>query len=90
LIDGGEMAVRVRFAPQVAHLVGERSWHASQQLTVASDGSVELSLLASGETELLAWLYSYVPHVEVLEPASLRDAFRLGLQQALKIAETDF
>lgn len=83
LIDGGDMAVRVRFAPEVAHLVRERTWHDSQKLKIASDGSVELSLLASGETELLAWLYSYLPHVEVLEPASLRESFRKGLQLAL-------
>lgn len=84
LIDEGAFDIRVRFSSQVAHLVRERTWHPSQRLQLAADGSVEMQLRASGETELLSWLYSYLPHVEVLEPASLRQRFAEGLQVALQ------
>ncbi|PNU20886.1 transcriptional regulator [Geothermobacter hydrogeniphilus] len=85
LIDEGEeFTARVRFSGEIAHLVRERTWHPSQQLRELADGSIELSLTVSGETELLAWLYSYLPHVEVLEPAPLRDRFADGLRCALQ------
>jgi len=87
LIDGEPLAVRVRFAPQVAHLVRERTWNPDQQLAEAADGSLHLSFTAAGEKEILAWLYSYLPHVEVLEPASLRAAFRQGLLEGLRIED---
>jgi len=45
---------------------------------------VLLSFEAAGEQEILSWLYSYLPHVEVLAPASLRKTFVAGLRQALK------
>lgn len=85
LIDEEPAAVRVRFAAAVAHLIRERSWHPTQVLEEAPDGSLVLSFTAGGEKELLAWLYSYLPHVEVLEPASLRHAFRRGLEEGLRI-----
>jgi len=83
LIDDEPVAVKVRFAAAVAHLIRERSWHPTQKLEEAADGSLTLSFTAGGEKELLAWLYSYLPHVEVLAPESLRRQFRQGLEQAL-------
>ena len=47
----------------------------SQRRAINTDGSVTLSLEAGGKTEILAWLYGFVPHVEVLEPLALREAF---------------
>jgi predicted DNA-binding transcriptional regulator YafY len=84
LVNEAPVAIRVRFAAQVAHLVAERIWHPSQRREVHADGSVTLSLEAGGRTEILAWLYGFVPHVEVLEPVALREAFVDGLQTALK------
>jgi proteasome accessory factor B len=77
------MTIRVRFAAEVAHLIGERIWHPSQHSEVHADGTVILSLQAGGRTEILAWLYGFVPHVEVLEPRELRRAFVDGLRAAL-------
>jgi predicted DNA-binding transcriptional regulator YafY len=56
-------------------------------LEEAADGSLVLSFTAGGEKELLAWLYSYLPHVEVLEPTSLRSAFLQGLEEGLRNQE---
>lgn len=84
LVNEPPLAIRVRFAPEVAYLAGERIWHPSQQREINTDGSVTLSLAAGGKTEILAWLYGFVPHVEILEPAELREAFVAGLRQGLE------
>jgi proteasome accessory factor B len=83
LINEAPMAIRVRFAAEIAYLAGERVWHPSQRRELHADGSVTLSLEAGGRTEILAWLYGFVPHVEVLAPAELRAAFVAGLQAGL-------
>jgi len=84
LVSEPPMTIRVRFAAEVAHLIGERIWHPSQHREVHADGTVTLSLQAGGRTEILAWLYGFVPHVEVLEPEALRHAFVAGLRAALQ------
>lgn len=83
LVAEDPQAIRVRFAAEVAHLVRERVWHGSQRLEEQEGGSLILSLHAGGEKEILAWLYSFVPHVQVLEPSALRETFVQGLRQAL-------
>jgi len=84
LVSEPPMTIQVRFAAEVAHLIGEQIWHPSQHREVHADGTVTLSLQAGGRTEILAWLYGFVPHVEVLEPEELRCAFVDGLRAALK------
>jgi predicted DNA-binding transcriptional regulator YafY len=83
LIDEEPMAIRVRFLPTVAHLIRERNWHPTQLLEDQEDGSLILSFQAGGGKEILSWLYSYLPHVDVLAPENLRQTFRQGLQEAL-------
>ncbi len=83
LVDEEPMSVRVRFLPEVAHLIRERIWHPSQHLEAQDDGSVLLSFEAGGEKEILAWLYSFLPHLEVIAPEKLRSAFYGGLRKAL-------
>ncbi len=85
LIDEEPMQVSVRFGSEVAHLVRERTWHPSQKLVVDVDGSVRLSFEAGGSREILAWLYGFLPHVEVLAPETLRTSFLNGLREALDI-----
>ncbi len=83
LIEGETFQLKVRFGSAVAHLVRERNWHPSQSIEEQADGSLILSLQASGEKEILAWLYSYLPHVQVLEPAQLKQQFVAGLRETL-------
>ena len=73
----------LHFDIQIAHLVRERVWHPDQQIDEQQNGSLILRFCASGDKEILAWLYSFVPHVRVLEPESLRRQFVVGLQSAL-------
>jgi predicted DNA-binding transcriptional regulator YafY len=86
LVDESPHQIKVRFGSEVAHLIRERLWHPSQQLKEEEGGSVILSFTASGDKEILSWLYSYLPSVEILAPADLKEQFRQGLQQALGTA----
>ncbi len=74
------MRVRVRFDATVAHAVTGRRWHPTQRVTVNGDGSVELAFEAGGRMEILAWVLSYGPLAEVLEPAGLRDEARQAVR----------
>lgn len=84
LIDEGELTVKVQFDADIGHLIRERIWHPTQTLSNNDDGSVLLTFSASGEKEILAWLYSYLPHVRLLEPEDLRVKFYDGLARALQ------
>ena len=89
LIDEGEFAVRVRFSSEVSHLIRERIWHPSQKIIEEEDGSVTLAFAASGEKEILSWLFSYLPHVQLLEPEELKARFYAGLEKGLRIRDEE-
>ncbi len=90
LIDEGpERQLDLLFDAPIAHLIRERIWHPRQQLDEYPDGSVRLRFSAVGDTEILSWICSLIPHVQVLGPKSLRQKFLQNLQQTLKIAGTD-
>jgi proteasome accessory factor B len=78
------MEIRVRFGSQIAHLIRERTWHPDQILEEEEGGSLLLCFSAGGEKEILSWLYSYLPHVEVLAPDALRSAFLEGLRGGIR------
>lgn len=82
--DGPTRNVELLFSAQVAHLISERIWHPQQQLVPQDDGSVMLRFRAAGDTEILSWIYSFIPHVKVLAPDDLRQKFVAGLQKSLK------
>jgi predicted DNA-binding transcriptional regulator YafY len=83
LIDEQQQTIKVRFGPEIGHLIRERVWHPSQKVVEENDGSLTLTLVASGEKEILSWLYSYLPDVEVLEPVDMRARFYAALEQGL-------
>ena len=83
LIDEKQQMIKVRFGEEIGHLIRERVWHPSQKLVEEEGGVLTLTFEASGEKEILAWLYSYLPYVEVLEPESLREMFYQGLRDGL-------
>lgn len=86
LIDEGpERELDLAFAAPIAHLIRERIWHPDQVLQELDDGSVRLQFRAAGDTEILSWLSSLLPHVRVLGPQELRDAFLESLRQSLRL-----
>ena len=85
LIDEQQQTIKVRFGAEISHLIRERIWHPSQGPVEEDDGSLTLCFEASGEKEILAWLYSYLPHVQVLEPEGLREVFYRSLRDGLSV-----
>jgi len=85
LIDEGEThQLKLLFGVEVAHLIRERIWHPDQTIEERADGSLILRFSASGDREILAWLYSFIPYVKVLSPVVLQQAFIAGLSENLE------
>ena len=74
------------FSAHVATYIRERMWHPSQILRNRRDGSLEMRIETSGHKELVRWVLSWVPDVEVLAPRSLRERVREKLRTALGAA----
>ena len=66
--------VRIRFASDLAKVIGERVWHPSQKILKVQDGKIELSLAVADTKELRNWIMSWGPRAEVLAPALLRES----------------
>jgi predicted DNA-binding transcriptional regulator YafY len=73
----------LRFSPQAAPWISREEWHPEQQGRLLADGSWELRLPYVDETELVMDLLRQGAQVQVLAPASLRNAVRQRLAAAL-------
>jgi predicted DNA-binding transcriptional regulator YafY len=84
-IAHGEKPERIRllFSAHVATFIRERIWHPSQMLRQRRDGSLEMRIETSGHKELVRWVLSWRPDVEVLAPPSLRERVQQKLRTAL-------
>lgn len=83
--EGPTRELDLLFAPQVAHLIRERIWHPQQQLDELSDGILRLRFNAAGDTEILGWICSFLPHVQVLGPPDLHEKLRQVLTDSLNL-----
>ena len=79
---GATCKVRLRFHPQIAALVKERTWHASQQFTDRADGSVVVTLDVTDDYALRNWILGFGRFVKVLAPAQLVKAMEEELEAA--------
>jgi len=84
IVDDKEVSLRVRFAPEIADYILRKTWHPSEQKTVLPDGRVECTYTVAGPIEIKQWIYSWLPHAEVLEPGWLREQVEEELSAALK------
>ena len=75
---------KLRFTPERARWVSAEQWHPRQKGRFERDGSYLLELPFSDHRELAMDILRHGPHVEVLEPASLREAVKEQLAAALK------
>jgi predicted DNA-binding transcriptional regulator YafY len=75
---------KLRFTPERARWVSAEQWHPQQKGRFERDGSYLLELPFSDHRELVMDILRHGPHVEVLEPASLREAVKEQLAAALK------
>lgn len=72
--------VKILFDRHQARWIGERRWHASQQLEKRQDGSVLLSMTVSGLGEVKRWVLGFGSHAEVLVPAELREEVKREIE----------
>ncbi len=85
IVQGEEpFRVRLRFAPTIAAYIRERVWHPSQRIEEQADGSTDLAFETAGWKELVRWILSWQPDVQVLEPLRLRERIREKLQAGLE------
>ena len=72
--SGGKLTTyRLRFDAAVTPYIRERVWHPSQSLRDLGDGSLEVAFTCGASLEVTAWVASWREHVEVVEPAPLRE-----------------
>jgi proteasome accessory factor B len=77
VFEGGKKhKIRLEFDPFAARLVSERTWHESQRLHHAKDGSATLELELGALEEIERWVLSWGSHVRVLAPAELRERIK--------------
>ena len=75
-MPGAGLRVKVRLRPPLTALVRDGDLPAGVQIEERDGGVLLLMSHASGVRELLGWLLSFGPAVEVLEPVALRAELR--------------
>tara|TARA_B100000614_G_scaffold251087_1_gene262198 strand:+ start:243 stop:1241 length:999 start_codon:yes stop_codon:yes gene_type:complete len=75
-VDDGPREICIRFDPEVAHVVSERRWHSSQQLSELEDGRVELRFTTNQTDQVLYRVMSFGPAAEIVAPEDLRERAR--------------
>jgi predicted DNA-binding transcriptional regulator YafY len=81
--------VILRFIPEAAVYVRERVWHASQALEAHPDGELTLRLCIAEPREMLPWIRSWGPQVEVIAPEWLRERVAEDLRRGAQIYDTE-
>ena len=81
--------VMLRFIPDAATYVRERTWHTSQTLDADSEGGLILRLCVAEPREMLPWIRSWGPQVEVIAPEWLREKVAEDLRKGAQIYATD-
>ena len=84
IADQPEVEVALRFAPAVAPRIEEATWHPTQRVERADDGSLVWRATVSGTIEIRLWILSWGDEVEVLEPAALREDVSATWRRALE------
>ncbi len=73
----------LRFTPERARWVADEQWHPQQTGTRLAGGAYELRIPYHDPRELVMDVLRHGPHVEVIEPAALREEVRAQLARAL-------
>lgn len=77
--DGTPIQIRIRFTPDAARYVQEKSWHPSQKLARERDGSVVLEVQLDHTNEIKSWVLGFGPKAVVIEPEELAEEIRKDL-----------
>ena len=88
VVKDQEVMVKVRFSAKVADYVLRKKWHHSEQREVLPNGDVEMTYKVAGVDEIKHWIYSWLPNVEILEPAWFRQQAGADLTESIKKYKT--
>lgn len=77
--------VQARFSPNAAPYIAERIWSRGQRIAKRRDGSLDLTFTAVNRAEVIAWLLSFGPEAELLEPNELRDEMANRLEMTRQV-----
>lgn len=80
---GPRQTYRLRFSPQIARYVREKTYHRSQQFTDLPGGGLIMTLKVNHSLEVKRLALSFGQDCEVLEPEALRSEMAEELAQAL-------
>jgi predicted DNA-binding transcriptional regulator YafY len=72
VFQGARTRVKIRFAPEVAGYIREKTWHATQELTELQNGALLFEAEVAGTEEIKHWVLQWGAHAEVLSPVALR------------------
>lgn len=81
--------VILRFIPEAVGYVRERIWHTSQTIDSHPDGRLTLRLCIAEPREMLPWIRSWGPQVEVIAPEWLRAKVAEDLRKGADIYSDD-
>jgi len=86
-IMGGqeEREVVLQFSPAVVSRVKESVWHPSQAIDDLEDGGCLLTVRVAEVREMIPWIRSWGPDVEVLEPPALRREIAADARRAAAV-----
>ena len=72
----------LHFDPEAARWIAEEEWHPQQRVSILPNGGLQLKVPYSHPQEIIMDILRHGPHVEVVQPASLRSAVAEALRQA--------
>jgi proteasome accessory factor B len=84
MTDAKKYNVSLRFNPECAPYVKERTWHRDQVIREEKDGSIRLSFSTNSLMEIKRWVLSWGNGVTVIKPTSLALLVSRELSTALK------
>jgi len=76
VFQGAKTRVKIRFSPDVAGYIREKTWHATQTLTTLKNGALLFEAEVAGTEGIKHWVLQWGAHAEVLAPAALRRSIR--------------
>ncbi len=89
VFQGEPVEVRIRFSPESAGYVKEKTWHPSQTITPESNGGIVWKAEVAGIEEIKRWVLGWGRAARVLAPPSLRDAIAKEAKDMVEFYEPD-
>jgi len=73
---GEEVTVRIRFSPDIAGYIKEKTWHESQEIFEEQNGCILFTARVAGIEEIKHWILRWGAKAEVISPIELQEAVR--------------